>query len=230
MSDYIGTELGVFKHATNWKSYYGRMIAPYLGKDVLEVGAGIGANTALFCNAGHRRWVCLEPDVKLAREIEAQITAGTLPACCKAVAGTVGDLSPNDTFDSMIYIDVLEHIPDDRAEALRALRFLRPGGHLVVLSPAHQFLFSPFDASIGHYRRYGRKSLGDAVPGNLVTLRYLDSLGMVLSLANRLLLKQTMPTLKQIQFWDKRVVPISRILDPLLGYRLGKSILGVWRK
>ena len=53
---------------------------------------------------------------------------------------------------------------------------------------------------------------------------------MLLSLANRLLLQQKLPTLKQILFWDKRVIPLSRILDPVLGYRVGKSILGVWQK
>jgi 2-polyprenyl-3-methyl-5-hydroxy-6-metoxy-1,4-benzoquinol methylase len=197
---------------------------------VLEVGAGIGANTALLCNAKHKHWMCLEPDPKLACEIEAQIKQGTLPQSCKVFVGTLEDLSAEATYDTLIYIDVLEHIKDDHAEIQRALQFLRPGGHLAVLGPAHQFLFSPFDASIGHFRRYSRKNLLSIVPARLVTLRYLDSLGMLLSLGNRLFLQQKMPTLKQIQFWDKSVVPISKILDPLLAYQLGKSILGIWQK
>ena len=230
MSDYIGTELGLFKHATNWKRYYGGMIAGHLGREVLEVGAGIGANTALFCNASHARWVCLEPDAKLAGEIQPQIAAGTLPRCCEVVTGTLGDLPADVRFDALMYIDVLEHISDDAAEVKNALRFLRPGGRLIVLSPAHQFLFSPFDASIGHYRRYSRRTLGAVVPAKVLVLRYVDSVGMLLSLANRVLLQQRMPTLKQIQFWDKKIIPLSRILDPLMGHRVGKSILGVWEK
>jgi hypothetical protein len=214
MSEYIGNELSIFKHATNWKSYYGRMIAPYLGARVLEVGAGIGANTGLFCNTKHQYWMCLEPDATLAREIEAQIERGTLPQSCRVVAGTLETLSPEPTYDTVLYVDVLEHIENDGAEARRAL----------------QFLFSPFDASIGHYRRYSRKNLVPIVPAKLVALRYLDSLGMLLSMSNRLLLQQKLPTLKQILFWDKRVVPISTILDPVFGYQLGKSILGIWQK
>jgi SAM-dependent methyltransferase len=206
------------------------MIGPYLGREVLEVGAGIGANTSLFCGPGQTRWVCLEPDARLAGEIKAQITAGTLPGVCEAVTGTLGNLDPDRRFDSVIYVDVLEHIQDDRAEVLAALRFLRPGGHLVALSPAHQFLFSPFDESIGHFRRYSRRSLRAIVPAEVIRLSYLDSAGLILSSANRFLLRQKMPTLKQIQFWNKRVIPVSRVLDPLVGYRVGKSVLGVWRK
>lgn len=229
MSTYVGGELGLFKHARNWKSYYGGVITPYLGKEVLEVGAGIGANTALFCNASQVRWVCLEPDPAMGLDLKGQIKQGKLPACCEAVVGTLSDMPPREKFDTLMYIDVLEHIPDDGAEVQRALQFLHPGGHLIVLSPAHQFLFSPFDKSIGHCRRYTTKSLGKIVPAKVVTLRYLDAVGMVLSLANRLLLKQTMPTLAQIQFWDKRVIPLSRVVDRLLAYRVGKSVLGVWQ-
>jgi 2-polyprenyl-3-methyl-5-hydroxy-6-metoxy-1,4-benzoquinol methylase len=228
--DYVGTELGIFKHATNWKTYYGSLIAPYLGGDVVEIGAGMGVNTALFCSARQHSWVCVEPDGKLAQHIRDQILAGNLPACCRLAAGTIEDLPPATQCDSILYIDVLEHICDDKSEVQRALGLLRPGGHLIVMAPAHQFLFSPFDAGVGHFRRYTRRSLRNIVPARLVMLRYLDSVGLLLSLGNRLLLRQSMPTLGQIQFWDKRVIPVSRIMDPLLAYRVGKSVLGVWQR
>ena len=61
-------------------------------------------------------------------------------------------------------------------------------------------------------------------------LFYLDSVGMLASLANRLFLKASMPTLKQIQFWDSKLVPPSRLLDPLTFFRVGKSVIGVWRR
>ena len=57
---------------------------------------------------------------------------------------------------------------------------------------------------------------------------YLDSCGLCASLGNRLLLQQNLPTANQILFWDRRLVPVSRILDPLLFFKVGKSILGVW--
>ena len=60
-------------------------------------------------------------------------------------------------------------------------------------------------------------------------LIYLDSLGMALSAANRLFLKQSMPTRAQLHVWDQYVVPVSRVLDKCLLGSIGKSILAVWR-
>jgi len=132
----------------------------------------------------------------------------------------------------VLYIDVLEHIEDDAAEVAIAARRLEPGGHLVALSPAHQWLFSPFDAAIGHHRRYTAASCRNlTVPGlRLVTLRYLDSVGMLASAANKLLLRTSTPTKEQILLWDQFMVPMSRWLDPVIRHRLGKSILAIWQK
>ena len=67
----------------------------------------------------------------------------------------------------MLYIDVLEHIEHDLDELARAASHLAPGGHLVVLAPAHQALFSDFDRAIGHYRRYNRAGLQKLAPAGL---------------------------------------------------------------
>jgi hypothetical protein len=109
---------------------------------------------------------------------------------------------------------------------------LRSGGSLCVLSPAHPWLFSEFDARIGHHRRYSRAALVALTPPRtrLRLVRYLDSVGLGASLANRLLLRSPKPTRSQILFWDRLMVPLSRPLDWLLRYRLGKSILAVWER
>ena len=74
--------------------------------------------------------------------------------------------------------------------------------------------------------------LQEVLPDDLkiINIAYLDCVGLLASLGNKLLLKQSKPKLKQIQIWDKFMVPISRRLDPALGYRLGKSIILVGRK
>lgn len=229
---YIGSELELFREAHLWKDYYRSFVAPHLGPRVLEVGAGLGGTTQHLCYRDHQRWVCLEPDTVLAGEIERLRGQGQLPAFCAIQVGTVADLPANDLYDSILYIDVLEHIADDRAEMDRAAAHLLPHGKLIVLAPAHNWLFSPFDAAIGHYRRYDRWLMQEAAPPGLecVALRYLDSVGLLASLGNRLFLRRSMPSLKQIHFWDRRLVPSSRFVDWLLRYRLGKSILGIWRK
>jgi SAM-dependent methyltransferase len=149
---------------------------------------------------------------------------------CEIQVGTLRDLPPARLFDTILYIDVLEHIEDDRAEIRNAIDRLRPGGHVVVVAPAHGWLFTPFDAAIGHHRRYTRATLAALTPpsARIVESRYLDSVGLLASTANRLLLRQSMPTLRQILLWDRRMVPLSRLLDPVFFWRIGKSVVTVW--
>ena len=127
---------------------------------------------------------------------------------------------------------MLEHIEDDAAELARAAEWLRPGGHVVVLSPAHQWLFTPFDKAIGHFRRYTKKSLKAVAPpgAELARLAYLDSVGLLASIGNRVILRRAVPSAGQIAAWDKLMVPLSRALDPVLAHTVGKSVLGVWRR
>jgi hypothetical protein len=61
-------------------------------------------------------------------------------------------------------------------------------------------------------------------------LFYLDSAGLILSSANRLLLRQSMPTKVQLRIWDSWVIPLSRVLDRCLLNSVGKSIVGIWRR
>lgn len=229
--EYVGTELEMFAGARNWKAYLARQMSGFVRGRVLEVGAGIGANITGLFNHTVEHWLALEPDARLASEIEARRARHEIPGQCHVVTGTIMDLPPTDQFDTIVYIDVLEHIVDDRGEVARAASHLAPSGRLIVLSPAHQYLFSPFDHAVGHVRRYDASSLSSLTPANcrIERLRLLDSAGFFLSLGNRLVTKSAMPTHAQIDLWDKVFVRISRILDPLTGYRFGKSILMIWQ-
>lgn len=229
---YVGSELDLFALATNWKSYWSKTIAPYISGDVIEVGAGIGANTRFLSQHASGRWVCLEPDPGLVAQLQENIHGLGHAAGYDSRCGTLESLAPHETFDTIIYIDVLEHIEDDAAELRHAAARLNPGGRIIVLSPAHQWLYTPFDASIGHFRRYNRASMRKASPAGiqLEKLFYLDACGIAASAANQLFLRQSMPTKAQIGVWDKWIVPVSRVVDPIFMHSLGKSIIGIWRK
>jgi SAM-dependent methyltransferase len=232
MSDfkYVGSELELFADMWNWKTYWSGQIQPFLKGDILEVGAGIGSNTQLLDRGGTGRWVCLEPDPELISQLVKNLGGSPQKRSYETVCGTIDQLA-GQHFDTIIYIDVLEHIEDDREELNRAAAHLRPGGHVIVLSPAHQRLFSPFDAAIGHFRRYNRRMLSAISPASLrlERMRYLDCAGVILSAANMLLLRQSMPSKKQLLFWDRWIVPISRVLDKPFLYSIGKTIIAVWR-
>lgn len=229
---YVGSELELFAHAERWKAYLASQLRGCLRGDVAEVGAGLGAFTKHLLAVPTRSWTCIEPDPQLLAALRKELAHDVANGRVRCVGGTLSDLPADECFDCILYIDVLEHIYDDRAELAQAARRLAPGGSLVVMSPAHDFLFSAFDQAIGHHRRYDVASLSSAAPRELLCerMRYLDAVGMLASLANRFLLRRAQPTHSQIQLWDKRMVPLSRRLDPLLRHRLGKSILAIWRK
>jgi SAM-dependent methyltransferase len=229
---YVGSELDLFAAVWNWKKYWSRQIRPFLSGDILEVGAGIGSNTRfLDPDGGAGRWVCLEPDPELHALLVKNFAEAEPQRAYETFCGTLTSLT-GQQFDTIIYIDVLEHIANDREELNQAASHLRPGGHLIVLSPAHQWLFSPFDAAIGHFRRYNRPMLRSISPPSLrlEQLIYLDSAGLLLSTANLLLLRKSMPTKAQLRIWDKWVIPVSRVLDGCLLNSVGKSIVGIWRR
>lgn len=225
---YQGQELDIFAHAKCWKKYWASRIDKWIRGDVLEVGAGLGTNSLLLQNSNVRSWHCLEPDPELCLSLRSAVAK--LQTCTVSL-GTAESLDKA-RFDCVLYIDVLEHIEADREEIARAAALLRPGGHIVVLSPAHQLLFSTFDSTIGHHRRYNRRSLLKCSPNRsyLEAMFYLDCVGVFVSLVNRMLLRQRTPTLDQIRIWDTYLVPISRLCDRALAYKLGKSIVSVWTR
>lgn len=229
--EYQGNELDLFRHATTWKRYYGRKLRPYIGGDVLEVGAGIGGTAPFLCDGTPRSWTCLEPDPALVERLRATLAAAPLPSPTTVVCGTLDALPPAARYDTILYIDVLEHIENDGDELRRAGARLTPGGRVIVLCPAHQALFSPFDQAIGHFRRYTATRYAQITPPTLRLERtfYLDGVGMLASLANATLLKSGYPTAAQVKLWDRVLVRASQVLDPLTAHRLGKSVIGVWR-
>src|SRR5262245_33802340 len=108
---YVGTELELFAEAVQWKQYFASQLRPFILGDVLEVGAGLGGTTKVLCQGAIDSWTCLEPDAALAGQLQAisdEPHLKTRPIQVKA--GTLADLPLDARFDSILYIDVLEHI------------------------------------------------------------------------------------------------------------------------
>lgn len=227
---YPGQELELFREAHNWKKYFSSVIRPFIFGNVLENGAGIGANTILLYTPKANSWLLAEPDEQMAATLSGMIAREELPVNCKVHTGTIDTIHTK--FDTIIYIDVLEHIEADGQELLKASNHLKPGGCLIVLSPAFPGMYSPFDKAIGHYRRYTRRMLRRITPQGteIAHLRYYDSMGFFAGWVNRILLRQKYPTKKQIQFWDSWMIPVSRVVDKIVLHSFGKAVIGVWKK
>jgi hypothetical protein len=230
---YEGTELELFAHAQQWKRYWSTKLASYAVGTVIEVGAGLGSSTQHMCRGPLiKRWLCLEPDPTYAKHLEDMRAQGLIPSVCEVHCCILADLSRDLLGDAIFYVDVLEHIENDAAEIRLAAEHLRRGGRLIVLSPAFNWLYSPFDKAIGHYRRYSRKDAKRlTAPGlELESVFFLDSVGMLASLANRILLRSDIPTPQHIRFWDQKMVAASVYLDYALNSVMGRSIVMIWNK
>src|SRR5687767_15830695 len=108
---YPGSELILFNQAVHWKKYFARYIIPYIKGSVLEAGAGIGGNTAFLNDGSAPAWLMLDPDKNMAATLEGFIQQKKYPPNCRSQKGTIADLDQH--FDTIIYIDVLEHIETD---------------------------------------------------------------------------------------------------------------------
>ncbi len=162
-----------------------RMIKPHLGKDILEIGAGAGRITQLllqddFCR---NRVVVNEPSNHFYELLKGRI--GTSQAILSQ--GETSELLRHYpcAFDSIFSVHVLEHVEDDRGFIEDCLAMLKPGGKLIILVPALQWLYSDLDRKIGHYRRYNKKMVRRLIGGfdcNIVNLYYTNFLAIFGSL------------------------------------------------
>ena len=145
---YIGSELDLFALASNWEALLDGADPAVPSRACSGGWCGYRIEYGGARRHGTRDWTCLEPDVELAGRLARRLSDAGL--AFRVVRGTTADIPDGDRFDCALYIDVLEHIADDRAELRRVSARLRPGGRLIVLAPAHQFLFSAFDEAVGH--------------------------------------------------------------------------------
>lgn len=137
------------------------------------------------------------------------------------------------SLDTVVMINLLEHIRDDLA-ALRGLsRILRSGGHALIFVPAMPRLYSHLDEILGHHRRYKREQLAaitKAAGLDIVCLRYFDLLGVLpWWLVNTLGGKSEFsPTLSVL--YDRVGVPLTRMAEAIMTPPFGKNLLLVARK
>jgi len=148
------------------------------GRCVLDVGCGEGALLAELQKRG-KDVTGLEPSAELVRR------AGERYPGISVAAGTVENMADAlgvHTFDTIVMVDVLEHVKDDCA-ALTTLRtHLQKDGSLVIVVPAYQWLYGKRDKSIGHYRRYTAatlRSLLEKQGFSIKTMRYWNMLGVL---------------------------------------------------
>jgi 2-polyprenyl-3-methyl-5-hydroxy-6-metoxy-1,4-benzoquinol methylase len=206
-------------------------ISPWVGHQVLEVGCGVGTYTVELA-AEHREVVAVDLDEQFAQEARQRVAA---LSNVRVIAGDVTQMdipmpSP-EGFDTVVLLDVLEHIDHEMALLARLRSKLRKGGHLIVKVPAMPGLFSPMDEAIGHFRRYDKATLNDVMTQagfEVIALWPFNAFAVPGWWLNGRVLKRRFPPAGQIAFFEHLVPVICRI-DRLARFVCGISLIGVGR-
>jgi 2-polyprenyl-3-methyl-5-hydroxy-6-metoxy-1,4-benzoquinol methylase len=220
------------RHARNYYAWIADQFRPHLGKRVLDVGGGHGPHLDHVVAPG--RFVMsvdLSPECVgdmrkrfAGAEFEARVGDISDPTLATELAGL--------GFDTIVCVNVLEHIEDDAAALRGMAKVLAPAnGRLFLLVPAHPLLFGTPDVLAGHFRRYSRHRLVDALSaaGFVVTrAAYFNGLGAIPYLLNARVLKPR--TLSgsvdtQIVLFDRYFVPVLRRLERVVPVPFGQSLI-----
>lgn len=228
---YEGRDLEAMAFACNYHAWIADRFAPYLHGTVLEVGAGTGNFSSMLLKRGTERLVAVEPSVEMYAELSRRFTNDPRVETHKALFAEV-EPAYEGKIDTIVYVNVLEHVEEDASELALVHAALRPGGHLCIFVPALSWLYSEFDASIGHHRRYHKKALRTLVERAGFTITksfYFDFFGILPWLLYfRILGKRLGP--KSVGAYDTVVVPIARFLESVAPPPIGKNILLIAQK
>jgi 2-polyprenyl-3-methyl-5-hydroxy-6-metoxy-1,4-benzoquinol methylase len=217
--------------APNYLRWIADLCAPYLGHEVMDVGAGHGAITELFAEGRSVLATDLSDDCVSALEQRFALTSNV-----EVRKADLRTLDPEDLgrrFDSIVLINVLEHIEDDAGTLAHLTRLLRPGGRLVIYVPALNGLYGPWDRKVGHFRRYSKWRMGEVAAEaslELAELRYVNLLAIPAWLAfSRFSAKVSDDPGRSLSVWDRTGVPLGRMIESRLRPPLGLNLLCVAR-
>jgi SAM-dependent methyltransferase len=231
-SDAIIRDLEIMSGAKNYAEWIFDKFKNFLGKRVVEIGAGIGNFTGKFIDK------------------ELVISVDNYKPCIDYIKNRFADNNNIVPFeesidspsilslsrynpDTIVCINVLEHVENDIAALGNMFSILTEGGKLILLVPAFQYLYGTIDRLVGHYRRYSKRD----IETKLVTAGfYVKSISYMNCIApfgwflNNRILKKQEESLSQVIFYDRFVVPWLQKLEQIFLPPFGLSLVVVGEK
>ncbi len=228
MIDQSSKTLESMSQATWYNRWTKKQFSNYLTPPILEIGCGIGNFTSFLAKYGHLLAIDINEDyIKEAKKRvqgKAQIGFGDVES------GKYFFKERN--FSTVVCINVLEHIKDDKAALKNIHKLLATNRILILLVPAHQFLYNLIDQSIGHYRRYERGQLERLLKEcnfEIVKIRNLNFLGSIGWFIAGKFFKETQVSEGKIKIFNL-ISPIFLLLENIFEPPVGTSILVIARK
>jgi 2-polyprenyl-3-methyl-5-hydroxy-6-metoxy-1,4-benzoquinol methylase len=225
-----------FANATHFNQWMFDTIRPYCKGHVLEVGSGIGNISRLFLEHSIPLTVT-DLRAEYCQMLQQKFGHHPFLRGIASIDLAIPDFKEqyNDQlqqFDTVIALNVIEHIEDAERAINNCKQLLRPGGHLVILVPAYQSLYNLFDVELGHYVRYTAKSLTHLLKSaslDIIHRQYFNAVGIAGWMVNGRILRKRLIPRKQLQLFDK-LMPVIKLIDALTFHKIGLSVIAVGRK
>ena len=213
------------EQAKNYSAWIVELIAPHVSGRILEVGAGRGTYSTYFADRGHL--TALEPSQAHSAALRERLK--DYPNVVVITAQLDGTAAPG-SYDTVVLLNVLEHIPDDHQALGDIYESLAPGGKMVLWVPAFEALYGKFDQRIGHYRRYRRNellALVHHVGFQQVTARYTNLPGYFAWWLVVRMLGRTPTAGRLASTYDRYFIPVIRRVERFVRPPIGQSLLVV---
>lgn len=229
----FATMSSAIEYADNYNLWILSLFATYIGESLLEIGTGQG---------NFKRYL---PEVKyyLSTDIDAEVIQRAQqrdPKGCYLQADVTApnwcELVGAQPIDTILCINVLEHIANTAAAVHNLMRILQPGGHLLLFVPAFPALYSEMDRLAGHVMRYRKQDIQQLFadqPARIVRLGYFNAIGGVGWWVNQYFPHKNLDSQainRQIEFFDRYVVPIAKRVDYVTHAFFGQSVIAVIQK
>ncbi len=233
---YIGKDLEAMSFAVNYHKWILKEFRVFLGKNIVEVGAGTGSFSELLLKENPASLALVEPSEMfehLKKNLAQTETSTEISFYHSIFRDATDKIVEKHRPDTIIYINVLEHIEDDLLELQTIYKTLGKDGHCLIFVPALMGLYGEFDRKVGHFRRYSKKNLEaicKSVGFEIVRSKYFDLAGILPWFIKYKVLKSDNLSSGAVSIYDKIAVPVMKRFESLVDVPLGKNILMVVKK
>lgn len=234
LNPYIEADLQLLNEAHAYRAWLYDVVRPHLGQRILEMGAGIGNYTEMLLDR-ELVWATDYDDSyvrRLAERFAQQSNIVSSRLDLSQSWSTEHGMLAAQQFDTVLVMNVLEHIEDDRGAIERMRDSMAPGGRLVICVPAMQQIFGTLDEAYGHFRRYGVSDFEDHAAGTGLTLEHCQHFNLVGILGwlytGRLRRLRYLPR-GGTRLFDA-LAPLLRRIEQVLTPPRGLSLVAVLRK
>ncbi len=212
--------------APNYNRWLIERVVPWVGQRVLEIGAGVGTMSAFLVDRERLVLSDTDPDyiarlrARFERYPQVRVVPLRLPATDASLQA--------ERLDTIICLNVLEHVRDDERSLNTMYQLLQPGGRLVLLVPSLPGIYGTLDKALGHFRRYRRSELRQKYQAAGFRMRHIEYFNLAgvpgWWFTGRVLRRELIPT-GSLRWYDA-LVPLFR-LERLLPWRVGQSLIAV---